>query len=375
MNEYRGFFNICRRSLQLENVLQTGQAFRWVLDSESGWYTNTLKLYPLTPEFQIIRLKQNDSKLEYHLESSIKLESREIHNWIKQYFRMEVDVEKLCEEQWLPNDSTFKGKNLRGVRVLQQEPWETLISFICSSNNNIPRISQMCQKLSSHYGNLLNKHEFSNYYSFPTSEELCDRASVESLRSLGFGYRARYIIETAKLLVQQKKIVGIINDTEYFQYISNLYKNDYLQIREHLMGYSGVGPKVADCVCLMGFHMDDIVPIDVHIGRVAKRDYKFVASKKELAILRDTYSTMKLTKKKINYELELIRLMFKELWGPYAGWAEGILFFREISTPTTLAPISKESKKKRLFADTLYDPKNALKEPNRRQNKYIKTEV
>lgn len=322
-----GILKVTTGELRLENVLQTGQAFRWILDG--GVYSTTMRIIP--EKYSIVTLTQDlktghvtfDTPLE---EGSIDQEVIRTH--LQNYFRTEVDLHTLHQEHWLAKDEKFKMLEHKGIRILGQEPWETLVSFICSSNNNISRISKMCHALTESYGDLVGNFQGRDYYSFPTSNQIAEHATESALRDLGFGYRAKYIIETAKKFVEEKKKAKIDSDTIFLQNIAK--EKDYLQVREFLMGFCGVGPKVADCACLMGLKMDEVVPIDVHVGRIAKRDYGISAPKKDLQSLRIKYNELPITKKKINLELDFIRLKFVELWGSYAGWAQGLLFFREI---------------------------------------------
>lgn len=97
------------------------------------------------------------------------------------------------------------------------------------------------------------------------------------------------------------------------------------------MSYPGVGPKVADCVLLMGgLGFDEVVPVDVHIARIASRDYNFSSAKQQHSVLQAEYKDLPLMRKKVNYELDVIRRKFQDLWGQYAGWAQCVLFAQEI---------------------------------------------
>lgn len=107
--------------------------------------------------------------------------------------------------------------------------------------------------------------------------------------------------------MNDKAEANITSDTTYLQSICK--DAQYEDVREHLMSYNGVGPKVADCVCLMGLHMDGIVPVDVHVSRIAKRDYQISANKNHLKELRTKYNALPISRKKINLELDHIRLM------------------------------------------------------------------
>ena len=335
-----GQLSISKRELCLANVLQVGQSFRWIFNETSNDYTSTMKI---RDQYSVVILRQSstDDVLEFASVDN-KCGLKELEERLTDYFRVEVSVEDLYTHQWLPNDSRFKDHEISGNRILAQEPWETLISFICSSNNNISRITKMCHQLCLSFGNKVGTFESVDHYSFPTSNEIVERATEEQLRELGFGYRSKYLIDTANLLVLDKKADGQKDDTEYLKELGS--KLSYEELREHLMRYTGVGPKVADCVCLMGFKLDSVVPVDVHVSRIAKRDYNFQVRKSKIKDLTAKYSEYPITKKKINLELDLISEMFVEKWGEYAGWAQGILFSNEVgkaSGATTTGEIKK----------------------------------
>lgn len=344
---------VSREALKLENVLQAGQAFRWIWDEKNDLYMTSI-LIPGYDKYGIIILRQKQIKKEQgdeYIEFAFKHPTWEyscVENYLKQYFRLEVDLVTQLGN-WTLKDPNFLNISSQGIRILSQEPWETLISFICSSNNNISRITKMCHNLSTYYGNKIGKFNDMEFYSFPTSEQLIEKATEQELRDLGFGYRAKYIIETARKMIQDQKRFNVSTDQEVLFHISKNF--NYEKIREHLMSYTGVGPKVADCVCLMGLHLDHIVPVDVHVMRFAKRDYNIAATKTELAKIRELYNSLNLpiTKKKINPELDFIRRKLTEKWGPFAGWAQGILFSKEVGSTAGATVAGDVKKRKRSF--------------------------
>ncbi|CAR26622.1 hypothetical protein ZYGR_0H04400 [Zygosaccharomyces rouxii] len=313
--------------LCISNVLQAGQAFRWVLNESEERYATSMKVGNDNSYSVVVLRQPEDHILEFaSLNESCELKTLKDH--LIRYFRLDIPLQELHYSDWQKRDARFEEITPHGMRMLGQEPWETLVSFICSSNNNISRITKMCSNLCIHYGNKIGTMDSLDFYSFPTSDELVEKASETQLRELGFGYRAKFIIETAKKMVQDKTDAGFKSDTGFLEDLNS--KLTYEQMREHLMSYQGIGPKVADCVCLMGLRMDQVVPVDVHVGRIAKRDYKFQAKKEQLKKLSEKYKELPITRKKINLELDAIRLMFLELWGPRAGWAQGILFTNEV---------------------------------------------
>jgi N-glycosylase/DNA lyase len=140
--------------------------------------------------------------------------------------------------------------------MLRQDPWENLVSFICSSNNNISRIGQMVDKLCINYGKHLGKLGEVEYYDFPPPSALTVAGVEAKLRELGFGYRAKYISNTAKIVVDERPK----------GWLDGLRKVEYKEAHAALLELSGVGPKVADCVCLMSLDKMEAVPVDTHGG-------------------------------------------------------------------------------------------------------------
>ncbi|EJS42524.1 ogg1p [Saccharomyces arboricola H-6] len=358
-----GKLAVNKSELCLANVLQAGQSFRWIWDEKLNQYSTTMKIGK-QQNYSVVILRQNEDKelLEFAAVGDYGgLDALKTH--LMKYFRLDVSLKHLFDNVWIPNDKKFAKLSPQGIRILAQEPWETLISFICSSNNNISRITRMCNSLCSNFGNLISTINGVTYHSFPTSEELASRATEARLRELGFGYRAKYIIETARKLAKDKAVLNIACDTEYLQ---NLCKDtQYEDVREHIMSYNGVGPKVADCVCLMGLQMDGIVPVDVHVSRIAKRDYQIFANKNHTKELRAKYDALPITRKKINPELDYIRLLLFNKWGSYAGWAQGVLFSKEVGG-TSGSTTSGEIKKRKW---------NMIKETEQIVTKQVKSKV
>ncbi|CCD24792.1 8-oxoguanine glycosylase OGG1 NDAI_0D04790 [Naumovozyma dairenensis CBS 421] len=313
--------------LSLTNVLQAGQAFRWVFNEKENHYTTTMKVTESNKYFIVVLSQPADDLIEF-TSPDLSLDPEHLRSHLERYFRLDVSLNNLLLNEWIPKDHRFKTISAHGVRILAQEPWETLISFICSSNNNIARITKMCHSLCTNYGEEVGVFDGQKFFSFPSSDVIAERATETALRDLGFGYRAKYIIETAKKVSKVRADGNYENDTALFRKLQSSFS--YIEMREHLMGYTGVGPKVADCVCLMGLGMDDVVPVDVHVSRIAKRDYQIIANNKNISTLKKLYADLPITRKKINLELDHIRLELYNKWGLYAGWAQGVLFSKEV---------------------------------------------
>jgi N-glycosylase/DNA lyase len=237
--------------------------------------------------------------------------------FLRSYFNLHQDLSALYE-QWSRDDANFRKKapKFSGIRILNQDAWEALVAFICSSNNNISRISQMVHKLCLHYGPFLGTIGDEVFHDFPTPESLTGAKVEAHLRELGFGYRAKYIAETARLVAREKPAgwLTTLRNPESSSWGDNRASNPkatYKEAHEELLTLAGVGPKVADCVCLMGLGWGEAVPVDTHVWQIAVRDYSFGKWKAK------TFS-------KVMYDA--IGDHFRGLWGKQAGWAQSVLF-------------------------------------------------
>ena len=144
----------------------------------------------------------------------------------------------------------------QGIRLLNQDLWETIISFIISANNNIPRIKGIIERLSKKYGSKIT-WKGKDYYTFPTPEQLKE-VTIQEYRELGLGFRDKRLYETTQMVIN-KKI-----DLEKMKENTNT-----LEVREELLSLSGVGPKVADCILLFStLKRLEVFPIDVWVRRV-----------------------------------------------------------------------------------------------------------
>ncbi|KAJ8300945.1 hypothetical protein KUTeg_022464 [Tegillarca granosa] len=211
---------------------------------------------------------------------------------LRDYFRLDVNLSDLYEK-WSSVDDNFKkvSQNFEGIRILRQDPVENLFSFICSSNNHISRISSMVEKLCENYGDFICEIDDQAYYSFPSVSSLAQEGVEENLRTLGFGYRAKYIYQSAKYIKE--------NCTESWLY--DLRHKPYKETKTELMKLCGV----ADCVCLMSMDKLEVVPVDTHVWQIAARDY--------IPHIKQTQTVSSL-----------------ELWGDKAGWAHQVLFMADL---------------------------------------------
>ena len=231
-------------SFNLEHIFECGQCFRWN-KQDDGSYIGVV-------DSCVIKVKEKCG--QYLFTGKSKEENFE--ETIKRYFDLYTDYNEYKTKLSSIDDYLKESINFgNGIRILKQDLWECIISFIISANNNIPRIKKIINAISYTYGKKI-VFENEEYYLFPTPEEL-SKATVEDLRKLGLGFRDKRIHETTRLI--NEEIVSLDN-------IENMI--DTNQMREELLKLDGVGPKVADCILLFALKRLDVFPIDVWVRRV-----------------------------------------------------------------------------------------------------------
>lgn len=272
-------------SFELKDIFDCGQCFRWNKENDDS-YTGIWKNNVVNVK------KENDTIIFTGVSSAENFEEE-----INKYFDMNRDYEEI-KEKLSKIDENMKTsiEYGKGIRILNQELWETIISFIISANNNIPRIKGIIERLSKNYGKKIEWNG-KEYYTFPTPEEL-KNVTVEEYRSLGLGFRDIRLYETTKMILD-KEI-----DLEKLQNNPNT-----IEVREKLLSLSGVGPKVADCILLFStLKRFEVFPIDVWVRRVMN----------DLYIKNEDEN--KVSKKQIEN-------LAKDKFGDLAGLAQQYLFY------------------------------------------------
>mgnify|MGYP006068488411 CR=1 FL=1 len=233
------------KTFNLKDIFECGQCFRWK-EQDDGSYTGIWKE-------NVVNVKKEGE--DYIFTGICK--SGNLEEEIKEYFDFNRDYEKLKKELSKIDDYMKESiKYGKGIRILNQDLWETIISFIISANNNIPRIKGIIERLSKKYGKKI-EWRGKEYYTFPTPEELKD-VTVEEYRKLGLGFRDIRLYETTKMILERKV------DLKELEENSNT-----IEVREKLLTLSGVGPKVADCILLFStLKRFEVFPIDVWVRRV-----------------------------------------------------------------------------------------------------------
>ncbi len=193
-----------------------------------------------------------DKQVEFAVEPDNVMSEEAARARLRDYFRLDLNLDAMVAE-WKRRDPLFTAEGACGVRQLRQEPFECLMSFICSQNNNVSRIGSMIEKLCSNFGTPVG-----SMYSFPTITQM-ERATETQLRELGFGYRAPYIVHCVQFLRERP------ND-----YLASLRLKTLEECRAELTQIKGVGLKVADCVALFSLDKTEVVPVDTHVWQIAR---------------------------------------------------------------------------------------------------------
>lgn len=232
------------KSFNLEHIFECGQCFRWN-KNDDGDYMGVVKENVI-----YIKMVDNDVYVKSYGNDDLESLFNDYFDMNRDYEKIKIKLRKIDEHM---DKSIAYGD---GIRLLNQDLWETIISFIISANNNIPRIKGIIERISKRYGNRI-KFNGEEYYTFPTPAQL-SKASVEDLRNLGLGFRDVRVYETTQMVVN-----GKVN----FEKLHS--EKDTQVVRDELLKLPGVGPKVADCILLFStLKRFDVFPIDVWVRRV-----------------------------------------------------------------------------------------------------------
>lgn len=235
--------------LDLDKIADSGQCFRWQKTEKNTWQIITGK--------EILYIKEM-KKGFYEFDCT---ESAYENVW-KKYFDMQQNYAEIRGMISLQKDPFLyqAAEYGKGIRILRQDPWEMLISFIISQRKSIPAIRTAIEKLCETAGDVLVKKDGKKYYAFPTPDQMAS-LTKEQLEKCGLGYRTGYIQAAAQRVAGAEINLGQIDllaDQALLEKLSEFY---------------GVGIKVANCTMLFGFHRLDSFPKDVWINRVLEHEY------------------------------------------------------------------------------------------------------
>lgn len=276
--------------LSLPYTLDCGQAFRWRARAD-GWWIGVVHGHA-------VRFRRDGDAVTAHVYPG----RDDAAGFVSRYLRLDVDLESLYVKFAEAGEETATAiQRFAGLRLLLQEPRETLLSFICSTANSVPRISKAVETMSALYGSQIARLDGTDYYAFPSAESLAT-APVDELREqCRLGWRGDNVRRVASELAEMPA-----------GWPEPLRALSYAGAKAELMRVRGIGPKIADCVCLFALGKDEAVPVDTHIWAVAKE--LFGAQIPTRTLTAATYDTL--------------AGLFVERFGAYAGWAQQYLYMQ-----------------------------------------------
>jgi len=248
IKEHENEIELCDvTDFDLARIFECGQCFRWNVDGD-GVYSGVAfdKFLRVRREHSSVFISGSRDDFD--------------HIWYD-YFDLSKDYEKIRKLLSI-DDFMKKATNAgKGIRILRQDKWETLCSFIISQRNNIPRIKKIVEALCSEFGDRVeDKLTKSYYYTFPKPQVIAS-LTTQDLAPISCGYRDKYIISAAKDIVQKNPDLDMLPDAAI-----EIARNELLRLH-------GVGNKVADCVLLFGLHKLDAFPVDVWMERAVLEHY------------------------------------------------------------------------------------------------------
>ncbi len=235
------------RYLDISDTLECGQVFRYHKVADKCYHVYSLDKHAYIEQVGSVTTISCDDTAYW---------------W--NYFDLDSDYSLACNQLSASSDTMASAcSSGRGIRILRQDPAETIISFIISANNNITRIRSIIDKICVSLGDVTE-----HGYAFPTLTQLAN-ADVSIYRQAGAGYRDAYIANTAQMLLDNG--------------MPDICDMSSLQANKLLCGMSGIGPKVADCILLFGYGRGDVVPVDTWIKKVYHNYYECGHRDKDIA--------------------------------------------------------------------------------------------
>lgn len=275
----------------LEYTLNCGQLFRW--KKLRGWWYGVV-------EDKVIKIKQISGKLLFQTFPEM-VEP----NFLENYFRLNDNLPKILSKINKDEHIEKAIQRFRGLRIIRQEPWECLTSYICATNINIPAIKNMIYNLSKRFGRKLI-FDGEDFYTFPKPSDLAD-ADIKQVKTCKLGFRAERFLKTSR----------IIHNKEFD--LETLKKLDYKEAKTQLLSLPGVGQKVADCVLLFSLNKLEAFPVDVWMKHVILEFYPFSFEESFVEKLSRRHTLT-------SSEYQTISSFGRTYFGEYAGYAQEYLF-------------------------------------------------
>lgn len=280
--------------LDLEHTLSNGQIFRWRKSNDGWWDVVTAGRM-----LRIRRAAHDESgpdRFEYQT-----LPADAGSGAVESFFRLDVDLEPLYAS-WREADPYLGGlgDRFKGLRIVKQEPEECLLSFICSTANFIPRIMKAIASLSSTWGEPISGPDGKVWtHAFPSARVIAELDPYEIDKKTSLEWRAGNLVKVARQLAERPE-----------GWLGEVSRLDYAQARGELMRLDGVGPKIADCVCLFAMEKDQAVPVDTHVWQLTRDRY--LPTLKGKSVSAAGYAQV----------LAFFQARFEK-----AGWAQQYLFY------------------------------------------------
>ncbi|MDD1677277.1 MAG: 8-oxoguanine DNA glycosylase [Methanomicrobiales archaeon] len=277
------------QAFSLDHTLSCGQVFRW--ERSADWWYGVVGSTPL-------RVRQDGRKIRF------SGADREFVEW---YFSLDLNLRDVISTISLDPVVKDAVRRCRGLRIVRQQPWECLASYIGATYSNIPMVRRRVELLSAEFGEA-QEFEGKKVYGFPPPEKIAE-ASIEALTCCKMGYRAPYLKKTA---------IKVMDDPAWEDRIQSL---PYREARKELQEFDGIGKKAADCVLLFAFQKYESFPVDVWIHRIMQKNY----GQGSPGALTDR-------------GYEQIGMFAREYFGKYAGYAQEYLYCnRQSATGSTPA--------------------------------------
>jgi len=276
--------------LSLRWTFGCGQAFRW-RDAGGGWWTGVVSGCA-------IRVRTEGDRIVYASYPDLSA------GFWSEYLRLDFDLARMYAELGAIDSHAARAfERWAGLRLLRQDPLETVTTFICTTANTIPRIIRAVEGMSRVWGRHIATIEGTDYHAFP-SPQVFSAASISALeRDCNLGYRSRVLVRAMEVIVSLPE-----------GWAASLRDAPYAEAQAELMGLPGVGPKVADCVCVFALDKDEAVPVDTHIRQIAIDLY--LPEMAQRSLTANTYNR--------------IAGAFRDRFGERVGWVQQYLFYSHL---------------------------------------------
>jgi len=268
------------QKFSLDQTLGCGQVFRWDRTGDGWWYG--------VVSGRVIKIRQDGQRLTFTGASGA---------FITSYFSLDVDLQCILES--VNRDSVIDNaiRQCKGLRLIRQPKWECLISYIISTNSNIPMIRRRIGTIAEQFGKEI-MFEGRKYHAFPEQSSI-SCSDGQALADCRLGYRKPYVFNTACAICEMK------------QWEKTITSMPFEAARRELMNLSGVGPKAADCILLFAFQKYEAFPVDVWIRRIMQQRY-----------IRNLDTNSGLSGR----EYDMIRRFARRHFGKYCGYAQEYLY-------------------------------------------------